>query len=241
MAAPENVIVVVPTYNEAENLESLVTAVLAEDPRIRVLVVDDDSPDGTGRLADELAKQTGRVEVLHRTAKEGLGAAYRAGLRRALDLGADVVVQMDCDFSHPPDLLPRFLECIEEYDVVIGSRYVNGITVVNWPIERILLSYFGNWYAKRITGLTTTDATGGFRCVRREILEKMGFERIRSNGYGFQIEMNYRFEQQGARIRELEFFFVDRKLGDSKMSLRIAFEAMWIVWWMRIADRLGRL
>jgi dolichol-phosphate mannosyltransferase len=241
MTAPDKVIVVVPTYNEAENLELLVTAVLAQDPRIQVLVVDDASPDGTGKLADQLSEQTGRVEVLHRTEKRGLGAAYRAGLRRALELGADAVVQMDCDFSHPPDMLPTFLERIEECDAVIGSRYINGITVVNWPIERILLSCFGNWYATRITGLGITDATGGFRCVRRSLLESMGFERIRSNGYGFQIEMNYRFEQQGARIEELEYFFVDRKRGESKMSLRIAFEAMWIVWWMRIADRLGRL
>lgn len=243
MAAPNNVnnvIVVVPTYNEIENLEALVESVLAQDARIRVLVVDDSSPDGTGALADQLAARTGRVEVLHRSAKEGLGAAYRAGLRRALDLGADAVVQMDCDFSHPPDMLPTFLEKIERRDAVIGSRYINGITVVNWPIERILLSWFGNWYARAITGLSIRDTTGGFRCVRRGLLEKMGFERIRSNGYGFQIEMNYRFERQGASIEEVEFFFVDRKLGDSKMSLRIAFEALWIVWWMRIADRLGR-
>ena len=241
MTTPAKVIVVVPTYNEAENLELLVTAVLAQDPRIQVLVVDDASPDGTGKLADELSARTERVDVLHRSAKAGLGAAYRAGLRRALDLGADAVVQMDCDFSHPPDMLPRFLECIEESDVVLGSRYSNGITVINWPIERILISWFGNWYARQITGLEITDATGGFRCVRRSLLESMGFERIRSNGYGFQIEMNYRFERQGARVQELEFFFVDRKRGESKLSLRIAFEAMWIVWWLRIADRLGRL
>jgi dolichol-phosphate mannosyltransferase len=241
MTVPEKVIVVVPTYNEAENIEALVTAVLGQDPRIRVLVVDDNSPDGTGKIADELAERTERIDVLHRQTKEGLGAAYRAGLRRALDLGAEVVIQMDCDFSHPPDMLPRFLERIEHCDAVIGSRYINGITVVNWPLERILISYFGNWYAKRITGLSISDSTGGFRCVRSALLESMGFERIRSNGYGFQIEMNYRFERQGARIEELEFFFVDRKLGDSKMSLRIAFEAMWIVWWMRIADRLGWL
>jgi len=241
MAAPKSIIVVVPTYNEVENLEPLVEAVLTQDERIRVLVVDDSSPDGTGQLADELAARTGRVEVLHRKTKEGLGAAYRAGLRRALDLGADAVVQMDCDFSHPPDMLPRFFERIEECDAVIGSRYVNGITVVNWPIERILISYLGNWYARRITGLAVSDITGGFRCVRRELLETMGFERIRSNGYGFQIEMNYRFEYFHARTEELEFFFVDRKAGESKLSLRIAFESLWIVWWLRIADRLGRL
>lgn len=238
---PSRVTVVVPTYNEAENLEPLVMAVLRQDPRIRVLVVDDNSPDGTGKIADDLQERTGRVDVLHRSTKEGLGAAYRAGLRRALDQGADVVIQMDCDFSHPPDMLPTFLERIEHCDAVIGSRYVNGITVVNWPIERILLSYFGNWYAKRVTGLSINDVTGGFRCARASLLERMGFERVRSNGYGFQIEMNYRFERCDARIEEREFFFVDRKVGESKMSLNIAFEAFWIVWWMRIADKLGRL
>lgn len=240
-AAPSRVTVVVPTYNEAENIEALVTAVLAQDARIRVLVVDDNSPDGTGKIADDLQEKTGRVDVLHRREKVGLGAAYRAGLRRALDLGADVVIQMDCDFSHPPDMLPTFLERIEKCDVVIGSRYINGITVVNWPIERILISYFGNWYAKKITGLTISDSTGGFRCTRASLLEQIGFEDVRSNGYGFQIEMNYRFQRSGARYEEVEFFFVDRKIGESKMSLNIAFEAAWIVWWMRIADKLGRL
>ena len=171
MDRPQNVVVVIPTYNEAENLEALVTAVLAQDDRIRVLVVDDASPDGTGELADALEERTGRVNVLHREAKRGLGAAYRAGLRRALDAGADAVIQMDCDFSHPPDLLPHMLERIEHCDVAIGSRYINGITVVNWPIERILISYFGNWYARRVTGLTISDTTGGFRCVRRQVLE----------------------------------------------------------------------
>ena len=238
---PSHVTVVVPTYNEAENVEALVTAVLAQDPRIRVLVVDDNSPDGTGKIADDLQERTGRVDVLHRSTKEGLGAAYRAGIRRALDLGADVVIQMDCDFSHPPDALPKFLARIEDCDAVSGSRYVNGITVVNWPIERILISWFGNWYARKITRLSMTDITGGFRCVRASLLERIGFEDIRSNGYGFQIEMNYRFERCDARFEEIEYFFVDRKVGDSKMSLNIAFEAAWIVWWMRLADKLGRL
>ena len=177
----------------------------------------------------------------HRPEKQGLGPAYRAGLARALELGADYVLQMDCDFSHPPTSIPEMLDQMEEHDVVLGSRYLDGITVVNWPIERILLSYFGNWYAKRITGLSINDATGGFRCARADLLERMGFEKVRSNGYGFQIEMNYRFERCNARIEEREFFFVDRKVGESKMSLNIAFEALWIVWWMRIADKLGRL
>ena len=220
--APDTVIVVVPTYNEAENVEALVRDVLEQDPRIEVLVVDDNSPDGTGKLADQLAVATSRVHVLHRASKEGLGAAYRAGLARALELGADAVVQMDCDFSHPPSTVPVLLEAMADHDVAIGSRYVNGITVVNWPIERILISYFGNWYAKKITGLDISATTGGFRCVRRSMLEMMGFDRIRSIGYAFQIELNFRFQHYGAKAKEIEFFFVDRKLGESKLSLRIA-------------------
>lgn len=234
-------IVVIPTYNEAENLPLIVPEVLKQDPRLEVLVVDDGSPDGTGRIADELASSTGRVHVLHREEKQGLGPAYRAGLRRALDLGADFVIQMDADFSHPPDVLPTLLAEIETHDVVLGSRYLNGITVVNWPIERILISYFGNWYTRKITGLEITDTTGGLRCVRRALLEKMGFERIRANGYAFQIEMNYRFVKHHARIKEVPFFFLDRTRGTSKLSFRIGLEALWVAWWLRIADAFGRL
>jgi dolichol-phosphate mannosyltransferase len=234
-------IVVIPTYNEAPNLPLLVPSVLAQDERIEVLVVDDDSPDGTGKLADELARSDARVHVLHRSAKQGLGEAYREGLARALELGADVVLQMDADFSHPPDALPQMLSEIESHDVVLGSRYLTGITVVNWPIERILLSYFGNWYARRVTGLPVSDATGGFRCIRRELLQRIGIEQIRSNGYAFQIELNYRIVRQGARIKELPFFFVDRTRGSSKLGLRIGLEALWIVWWLRLASLLGRI
>jgi len=235
------VIVIIPTYNEAENLPLIVPEVLEQDPRVEVLVVDDNSPDGTGKLADELREQTRRVHVLHRPAKQGLGAAYRAGLAEALELGADFVIQMDADFSHPPSTIPEMLREIEDHDIVMGSRYVNGITVVNWPIERILISYFGNVYARTITGLGISDATGGFRCVRRELLERIGFERIRSDGYAFQIEMNFRFERCGARIKELPFFFVDRTRGTSKLSLGIAAEALWICWWLRLAGALGRI
>jgi dolichol-phosphate mannosyltransferase len=235
------VIVVLPTYNEAENLPLIVPEILAQDPAIEVLVVDDASPDGTGKLADDLAARSPRVHVLHRSQKQGLGPAYRAGLRRALELGADLVVQMDADFSHPPATLPSMLAEIETHDVVLGSRYLNGITVVNWPIERILISWFGNWYARRITGLPVTDTTGGFRCMRRDLLERIGFERIRANGYAFQIEMNYRFVKHAARIKEIPFFFLDRTRGTSKLSFRIGLEALWVVWWLRIADALGRL
>ncbi len=235
------VIAVVPTYNEIENLPLLLPQILEQDPRIEVLVVDDDSPDGTGKWAEEIAASEPRVHVLHRAAKEGLGKAYRAGLRMALDLGADFVIQMDADFSHPPETLRTMLAEIEDHDVVMGSRYLHGITVVNWPIERILLSYFGNWYARLITGLPITDTTGGFRCMRRSLLERLGLERIRSDGYAFQIEMNYRFFRQGARVKEIPFFFLDRTRGTSKLTLRIGLEALWVVWWLRIAGWLGRL
>jgi dolichol-phosphate mannosyltransferase len=234
-------IVVIPTYNERENLPLLVPQVLARDPRIEVLVVDDSSPDGTGKVADELAAADPRVHVLHRPQKQGLGPAYRAGLRRALDLGADVVVQMDADFSHPPETLDTLLAEIQHHDAVMGSRYLNGITVVNWPIERILLSWFGNWYVRKVTGLPITDTTGGFRCLRRQTLEQLDLERIRANGYAFQIELNYRLHHQGARVKEIPFFFLDRTRGASKLTLRIGLEALWMAWWLRIAGALGRL
>lgn len=234
-------IVVLPTYDEAENLPLIVPEILDQDPSLEVLVVDDDSPDGTGKLADALVAASPRVHVLHRTRKQGLGAAYRAGIARALELGADRVIQMDADFSHPPDQLPTLLREIEEHDVVLGSRYLHGITVVNWPIERILISWFGNQYARRVTGLPISDMTGGFRCVRRRMLERIGFDRIRADGYAFQIEMNFRFVHAGARIKEVPFFFVDRTRGESKLSWQIGFEALWMVWWLRLAHALGRL
>ncbi len=235
------VIAVVPTYNEADNLPLLVPQILAQDPRLEVLVVDDDSPDGTGKIAEQLRAEHGRVHVLHRRAKEGLGRAYRHGLRHALDLGADFVVQMDADFSHPPASLRDLLREVEDHDVVLGSRYLNGITVVNWPIERILISYFGNMYSRAVTRLPITDTTGGFRCIRSSLLERIDFEKIRSDGYAFQIEMNYRFMKHRARIKEIPFFFLDRTRGESKLTFRIGLEALWIVWWLRVADRLGRI
>ncbi len=234
-------IVVIPTYNEAENLPLIVPEVLAQDERLEVLVVDDDSPDGTGKIADELAASEDRVHVLHRPGKEGLGPAYRAGFARALALGADVIFQMDADFSHPPATIGTMLSELEDCDVVQGSRYLNGITVVNWPIERILISYFGNEYSKRITGLRLTDTTSGFRCIRRSLLERIPLDRIRSNGYAFQIEMNYHFMKQKARVKEIPFFFLDRTRGLSKLTPRIGLEALWMVWWLRIADALGRI
>ncbi len=234
-------IVVLPTYDEAENLPLIVPQILEQSPDLEVLVVDDNSPDGTGKLADDLVAASSRVHVLHRANKQGLGAAYRAGIAHALLLGADQVIQMDADFSHPPDQIPVLLFEIESHDVVLGSRYLHGITVVNWPIERILISWFGNQYARRATGLPISDMTGGFRCVRRSLLESIRFERIKADGYAFQIEMNFRFVRAGATIKEIPFFFVDRTRGESKLSWQIGLEALWIVWWLRISQALGRL
>jgi dolichol-phosphate mannosyltransferase len=234
-------IVVIPTYNEAENLPLVVPRVLNQGPDTEVIVVDDASPDGTGKLADDLADANPRVHVIHRPAKQGLGPAYCAGFAQALELGADLVVQMDADFSHPPEKIPEMIAEMGEYDVVMGSRYVNGITVVNWPIERILLSYYGNWYVRKVTGLPICDTTGGFRCIRRSALEAIGVDRIRANGYAFQMELNYRFVKSGARIKEVPFFFIDRTRGTSKLTMRIGLETLWMAWWLRIADLLGRL
>jgi len=234
-------IAVIPTYDEAPNLAVLLPRVLAQDPGLEVLIVDDDSPDGTGKLAAEWSQREPRVHVLHRPHKAGLGAAYRAGLAWALERGAELIVQMDADLSHPPESLPAFFEAIQSCDAVLGSRYLGGITVVNWPIERILLSYFGNAFVRRATGLALRDLTGGFRMIRREALQRSGFAAIRSEGYSFQIELNYRLVRSGARIRELPFFFLDRTRGVSKLSWRIGFETLWISLWLRVADALGRL
>jgi dolichol-phosphate mannosyltransferase len=237
----ERVVVVIPTYNEAENLPLLVPRVLDQDPSLEVLVVDDASPDGTGELADELAAANPRVHVLHREAKEGLGPAYRAGFSRALELGADLVIQMDADFSHPPETIPVMLKEIRDHDVVTGSRYVNGITVINWPIERVLLSYYGNWYVRLVTRMPVTDTTSGFRCIRREALETIRFREIRANGYAFQMEINYRLNKHCKRVKEISFFFLDRTRGTSKLNIRIALETIWLAWWLRLADLLGRI
>ncbi|HXC51686.1 MAG TPA: polyprenol monophosphomannose synthase [Candidatus Limnocylindrales bacterium] len=235
-------IVVIPTYNEKENLEAIVAAVLAVDREIEILVVDDNSPDGTGQIADRLAGADARVHVLHRANKEGLGHAYRAGLTRAIELGGDLIVQMDADFSHPPSALPEFFALAATSDLVLGSRYVDGITVVNWPMLRLMLSYFGNLYTRRVLGgLPVMDATGGFKCWRREALEKISLADVRANGYCFQIETTFRAWRAGLRIVEKPILFVDRKLGTSKMHISIALEALLHVWWLRLESLTGRI
>jgi len=234
-------VVVIPTFNERDNIPRIVQQVLAQDPEIEVLVVDDNSPDGTSGVVEEMRRQMARIHLLHRTQREGIGPAYKAGFQQALEMGADLVVQMDADFSHPPGALPEFFTCAGDADVVLGSRYLNGITVVNWPIERLLLSYFGNTYIRAITRLPVRDTTGGFKCWRREALQAIDLGSVRSNGYAFQIEMTYRLWRKGMRIREVPIIFMDRTVGDSKMSKRISIEALWIVWWLRVQALRGRL
>jgi dolichol-phosphate mannosyltransferase len=237
----ERAVVVVPTYNERANLPLIVPQILQQDPRLEVLVVDDNSPDGTGQLADEMAAADQRIHVLHRPGKQGLGKAYLAGFRWALDQGYDFVFEMDADFSHDPKFLVDFLRAIEQADLVIGSRYRTGVNVINWPISRLLLSLGANQYAMFVTGLPVMDSTAGFKCFRREVLEAIDFEKVRSNGYSFQIEMTFRAWKKGFRILEIPIVFTDRVEGKSKMDKRIVREAVWMVWWLRLQALAGRL
>ncbi|MDH5198348.1 MAG: polyprenol monophosphomannose synthase, partial [Gemmatimonadota bacterium] len=222
----EKALVIIPTYNERNNLQLIVPLVLGQDPRIEILVVDDNSPDGTGQLADETAAREPRVHTLHRPGKLGLGTAYLAGFRWALERDYEYVFEMDADFSHDPKHLPQFLAAIEHADLVLGSRYLGGrVTVVNWPMPRLLLSYFANIYARIVTGVRLCDATGGFRCFRRRVLVGIDLETVHSNGYAFQIEMSTRAARKGFRIVEIPIVFVDRTDGVSKMSKAIVREA----------------
>lgn len=241
MPHTQRVLIIFPTYNERENIEKIVHAVLPLDPRINVLVVDDNSPDGTGQLADKLSEAESNVHVLHREKKEGLGQAYIAGFRWAIERGYDFIMQMDADFSHGPEYIRDFLREIKEYDVVIGSRYISGVNVINWPMSRLLLSYYANVYTRLVTGLPLRDATGGFKCWRREVLEKINLDRVHSSGYSFQIEMSLRAWQHGFKFKEIPIVFVDRMAGKSKMSKRIVREAIWMVWWLRLKALLGQL
>jgi dolichol-phosphate mannosyltransferase len=235
-------LVIIPTYNEADNLPQIVPQVLAQDARIEILVVDDNSPDGTGELAEKMASEDQRIHVLHRDSKLGLGTAYLAGFRWALARGYDFMFEMDADHSHDPKHLPEFLAAIEDADLVLGSRYLAGrVTVVNWPMGRLLLSYAANIYARVVTGHALCDATGGFKCFRRKVLESIDLDAVRSNGYSFQIEMSFRAKRKGFRIREIPILFVDRTEGESKMSGAIVREAVWMVWRLRIQALTGRI
>ena len=230
----ERALVVVPTYNESSNIEQLVPLILEQDSRIDVLVVDDNSPDGTGKLVDAMAATNPRINALHRDAKLGLGTAYITGFRWALERDYEFIFEMDADFSHDPKHLPEFLVAIEDADLVLGARYLDRrVTVVNWPVTRLLLSYFANIYARWVTGHKLWDATGGFKCFRRRVLEAIDLDAVGSNGYAFQIEMSFRAWRRGFRIAEIPIVFVDRTEGSSKMSKSIVREAVWVVWRLR--------
>ncbi len=234
-------LVIIPTYNERENLTELLRLIFALGLQLEVLIVDDNSPDGTGELADQMAAADPRVHVLHRAGKMGLGSAYVAGFRYALERDYEAIFEMDADFSHNPESLPVFLQELENADLVLGSRYLHGVTVVNWPLSRLILSYAANVYSRVITGMNIKDATGGYKCFRRQVLESIDWSRVKSDGYGFQIEINFKAYRKGFRIKEIPILFVDRRAGESKMSRRIVWEAAYMVWRLRILDILGAL
>ena len=233
MNAAPRVLVVTPTYNERDNLPVLVRQVLARGPEFSVLVVDDASPDGTGQVADGLvAEFPGRVHVLHRTGKRGLGRSYVDALSRAVDMDVDVVCQMDADFSHDPQYLPDLVRAVVHggHDLVIGSRYLNGVSVVNWPLSRLILSTFANRYVRAITGLPARDCTSGYRCWRREALARLPLRQFVSDGYAFLVEMLYEAMGRGCRIGEVPIIYVERREGQSKMSRGVIFESIFVPW-----------
>lgn len=234
-------IIIIPTYNELNNIQKLIPILRSEYPAVDILVVDDNSPDGTGKAVKNIAAKDPAVKLIEREGKLGLGTAYVRGFKYMLENGYDVAIEMDADFSHDPKEVKTFLKEIEEYDLVLGSRYIKGVNVVNWPMSRLLLSYFANVYTKVITGMPICDATGGYKCFRREVLQAIDLDKITSNGYSFQIEMNFKAWKKGFKIKEIPIIFVDRADGSSKMSKKIVYEAIFMVWKLRFASIFGTL
>lgn len=233
-------LVVVPTYNERENLPPVAQRLMALPVSLDLLVVDDNSPDGTGKLADEMAQKNPAIHVLHRTEKNGLGRAYIAGFKWALEHGYEFVFEMDGDLSHNPDDIPMFLEAAKNADLVLGSRYINGIRIINWPLSRLMLSKGAAKYVQVVTGMPFTDPTGGYKCFRRHALQAINLDEIHSNGYSFQIEMTHKLWRQGMQVVEVPIIFTDRFQGHSKMSGHIVSEALWMVWRLLIQNRMRR-
>lgn len=234
-------LVIIPTYNEKENIDKITASVLEASPHVDILFVDDNSPDGTGDMADALSQKHDRVHVMHRTSKEGLGRAYIAGFKWALERAYAYVMEMDCDFSHDPNEIPNFRDKIrDDADLVLGSRYVGGVRVMNWPLSRLMLSRGAGVYVRLITGMPFSDPTGGFKCFRREVLESYAFDKVKANGYGFQIEMTHKAWMKGFSVGEIPIIFEDRKEGTSKMSGNIVYEALWVVWTLAIRNGLRR-
>ena len=236
----DKILVIVPTYNERDNLPAVVQRVMALPLQVDLLIVDDNSPDGTGKMADELAAQQPRLKVLHRQEKNGLGRAYCAGFKWALERDYEFILEMDGDFSHNPDDIPRFVEAAKNADLVLGSRYRDGIRVINWPLRRLMLSMSAAKYVQTITGMRITDPTGGYKCFRRKALQSIDLDAVRSNGYSFQIELTHKIWRQGMRIAEVPIIFTDRFQGSSKMSSKIVREALWMVWRLWFQNKLRR-
>lgn len=235
------VLVIIPTYNEIENVKKIIPIVLEQNENIDILIVDDNSPDKTGDYVESLSKENNRIKLIRREKKLGLGTAYIAGFKYAVQNNYSYVFEMDADFSHDPKEINNFLEAIKDADVVLGSRYINGVRVLNWPMRRLLLSYFASVYTRVITGLPVKDATGGFKCFRIDVLKAIDLDRIKSNGYSFQIEMTFKAYKKGFRIKEIPIVFLDRVKGKSKMSKKIVIEAIFMVWKLRLRSIIGRL
>jgi dolichol-phosphate mannosyltransferase len=240
MVDPSKAIIIVPTYNEVENIERLVEGIFAHQRDINILIVDDNSPDGTGKTVKKIQKKYLSLHLLERKEKLGLGTAYIAGFKWALNNGYHWIFEMDADFSHDPKEIPIFLSNMESYDLVIGSRYIKGVNVINWPLKRLLLSYFANMYTQKITGIPVKDNTGGYKCMSKNVLEAIDLDKIKTNGYGFQIEINFRAWRKGFRIKEIPIIFVDRVYGESKLSTRIMWEAIFLVWKLRLERMFGK-
>jgi dolichol-phosphate mannosyltransferase len=239
-------IIIIPTYNESDNAANIINAVFAEqakipDVELHILIVDDNSPDGTADIVRKMQETNPRIHLISRAGKMGLGTAYVAGFKYGLANGFDYLFEMDADFSHDPEEIQNFLREINDYDLVLGSRYISGANVANWPLRRLLLSYYANKYARLVTGIKVNDATGGFKCFRREVLEAIDLDDIRSNGYSFQIEMNFRAWRKKFRIKEIPIVFVDRRAGTSKMNKAIVREAMTMVWRLKLRALKGEL
>jgi dolichol-phosphate mannosyltransferase len=230
----ERALVIIPTYNESENIQKLIPMVLEQDSMFEVLVVDDNSPDRTADLVRTMQKDEKRIHMIERPSKQGLGTAYVAGFKFALKSDFDYIIEMDADFSHDPKALTLLLRKMKDYDLVIGSRYVSGVNVVNWPMRRLILSYSANIYTRIITGMPVKDATGGFKCYKRKVLESIDIDSLKSNGYAFQIETNFLTWRKGFRICEIPIIFIDRHVGVSKMSKHIIYEAAWMVWKLKL-------
>jgi dolichol-phosphate mannosyltransferase len=237
----DKTIIIIPTYNEVENIEKLLQDVSAINSHIDILIVDDNSPDGTAQAVKKVMNDKKNVYLIEREKKLGLGRAYVAGFKFALTRNYQYIFEMDADYSHDPKEIPNFLSSIKDADLVIGSRYIKGVNVVNWPLQRLLLSFFANKYTRFVTGLPLCDSTGGYKCFRREALEAIDLDKLRSGGYSFQIEVNFKVWKKGFRIKEIPIIFIDRALGKSKMSKKIVREAIWLVWKLRIQNMFGFL